>query len=52
MEIDHEIILPLPLIQEVQLSVIGESMCTSTEFAVEDEACPGYIRVGELAGLT
>ena len=31
-EIDHEIIsvaiLPLPLIQEVQLSVTGESMCT------------------------
>ena len=33
-EIDHEIfstvILPFPLIQEGQLSVTGESMCTST----------------------
>ena len=39
-EIDHEIIstviLSLPLIQEGQLSVIGESMCTSTGYPLRE----------------
>ena len=44
MEIDHEIffvvILSLPLIQEGQLSVSGERMCTKLVTRLEDEACP------------
>ena len=35
-EIDHEItstvLLPLPLFEEEQLSVTGQSMCTSTDY--------------------
>ena len=44
MEIDHEIfstvILSLPLIQEGQLSVSGERMCTILVNRLEDLACP------------
>ena len=43
-EIDHEIfstvILSLPLIQEGQLSVSGERMCTILVNRLEDLACP------------
>ena len=43
-EIDHEIfstaILSLPLIQEVQLSVSGEIMCTKLVNRIADHACP------------
>ena len=43
-ETDHEIlstvILSLPLIQERQLSVSGERMCTLLVKCLEDEACP------------
>ena len=43
-EIDHEIfstvILSLPLIQEGQLSVSGERMCTIPVNHLEDKACP------------
>ena len=43
-EIDHEIfstvILSLPLIQEGQLSVSGERMCTILVNRLEDKACP------------
>ena len=43
-EIDHEIfstvILSLPLIQEGQLSVSGERMCTILVNRIEDCACP------------
>ena len=41
---DHEIfssvILSLPLIQEGQLSVYGERMCTILVNRLEDKACP------------
>ena len=43
-EIDHEIfstvILSLPLVQEGQLSVSGERMCTILVNRLEDKACP------------
>ena len=43
-EFDHEIfstvILSLPLIQEGQLSVSGERMCTILVNRLEDYACP------------
>ena len=54
-EIDHEIfstvILSLPLIQEGQLSVSGERMCTILVNRLEDYACPVNVWLGKLAAL-
>ena len=54
-EIDHEIfstvILSLPLIQEGQLSVSGEKMCTILVNRLEDKACPVNVWLGKLTAL-
>ena len=54
-EIDHEIfstvILSLPLIQEEQLSVSGERMCTILVNRLEDYACPVNVWLGKLTAL-
>ena len=54
-EIDHEIlstvILSLPLIQEGQLSVSGERMCTILVNRLEDSACPVNVWLGKLTAL-
>ena len=54
-EIDHEIlsmvILSLPLIQEGQLSVSGERMCTILVNPLEDYACPVNLWLGKLTAL-
>ena len=54
-EIDHEIfstfILSLPLIQEGQLSVSGERMCTILVKCLEDLACPVNVWLGKLTAL-
>ena len=54
-EIDHEIfstvILSLPLIQEGQLSVSGERMCTILVNRLEDKACPVNVWLGKLTAL-
>ena len=54
-EIDHEIfssvILSLPLIQEGQLSVSGERMCTIRVNRLEDQTCPVNVRPGKLTAL-
>ena len=54
-EIDHEIfstvILSLPLIQEGQLSVSGERMCTILVNRLEDWACPVNVWLGKLTAL-
>ena len=54
-EIDHEIfstvILSLPLIQEGQLSVSGERMCTILVNPLEDYACPVNVWLGKLTAL-
>ena len=54
-EIDHEIfsmvILSLPLIQEGQLSVSGERMCTILVNRLEDLACPINVWLGKLIAL-
>ena len=54
-EIDHEIfstvILSLPLIQEGQLSVSGERMCTILVNRLEDKACPVDVWLGKLTTL-
>ena len=54
-KIDHEIfstvILSLPLIQEGQLSVSGERMCTVLVNRFEDEACPVNMWLGKLTAL-
>ena len=54
-EIDHEIfstvILSLPLIQEGQLSVSGERMCTILVNRLEDQACPVNVWLGKLTAL-
>ena len=53
--IDHEIfstvILSLPLIQEGQLSVSGERMCTILVNHLEDQACPVNVWLGKLTAL-
>ena len=53
-EIDHEIfstvILSLPLIQEGQLSVSGERMCTILVNRL-DKACPVNVWLGKLTAL-
>ena len=55
MVIDHEIfstvILSLPLIQEGQLSVSGEGMCTILVNRLEDKACPVNVWLGKLTTL-
>ena len=52
---DHEIfskvILSLPLIEEVQLSVSGERMCTILVYPLEDETCPVNVWLGKLTAL-
>ena len=52
---DHEIfstvILSLPLLQEGQLSVSGEKMCTILVNHLEDLACPVKVWLGKLATL-
>ena len=54
-KIDHEIfstvILSLPLIQEGQLSVSGERMCTILVNRIEDKACPVNVWLGKLTAL-
>ena len=54
-EIDHEIfstvILSLPLIQEGQLSVSSERMCTILGNRLEDYACPVNVWLGKLTAL-
>ena len=40
-EIISMVILPMLLIKEKQLSVIGKSMCTSIGILLEDSAWPG-----------
>ena len=54
-EIDHEIfstvILYLPLIQEGQLTVSGERMCTILVNRFEDKACPVKVWLGKLTAL-
>ena len=54
-EIDHEIfstvILSLLLIQEGQLSVFGERMCTILVNRLEDYACPVNVWLGKLTAL-
>ena len=54
-EIDHEIfstvILSLPLIQEGQLSVSGERMCTILVNRLEDKTCPVNVWLGKLTAL-
>ena len=55
LEIDHEIfstvIVSLPLIQEGQLSVSGERMCTLLVNRLEDKACPVNVWLGKLTAL-
>ena len=55
LEIDREIfstvILSLPLIQEGQLSVSGERMCTILVNRLEDKACPVKVWSGKLTTL-
>ena len=55
MEIDHEIFstvtLSLLLIQEGQLSVSGERMCTILVNHLEDYACPVNVWLGKLTTL-
>ena len=55
MKIDHAIfstvILPIPLIQEGQLSVSGERMCTILVNRLEDLACPVNVWLGKLTAL-
>ena len=54
-EIDHEIfstvILSLPLIQEGQLSVSGERMCTILVNRLEHQVCPVNVWSGKLTAL-
>ena len=54
-EIDHEIfstvIFSLLLIQEGQLSVSGERMCTILVNRLEDSACPVNVWLGKLTAL-
>ena len=55
LELDHEIlstvILSLPPIQEGQLSVSSERMCTILINRLEDYACPVKVRLGKLTAL-
>ena len=45
------VILSLPLIQEGQLSVSGERMCTILVNRLEDKACPVNVWLGKLTAL-
>ena len=55
LEIDHEIlstvILSLPLIEEWQLSVSGNRMCTILVNCLEDWACPVKVWLGKWTAL-
>ena len=44
-------ILSLPLIQEGQLSVSGERMCTILVKRLDDKACPVNVWLGKLIAL-
>ena len=44
-------LLSLPLIQEGQLSVSGERMCTILVNRLEDQACPVNVWLGKLTAL-
>ena len=50
-EIFSTVILSLPLIQEGQLSVSGERMCTILVNRLEDKACPVNVWLGKLTAL-
>ena len=54
-EINHEIfstvILSLPVIQEEQLSVSGERICTILVNRLENYACPVKVCLGKLTAL-
>ena len=50
-EIFSTVILSLPLIQEGQLSVSGERMCTILVNRLEDWACPVNVWLGKLTAL-
>ena len=50
-EIFSTVILSLPLIQEGQLSVSGERMCTILVNRLEDQACPVNMWLGKLTVL-
>ena len=50
-EIFSTVILSLPLIQEGQLSVSGERMCTILVNHLEDKACPVNVWLGKLTAL-
>ena len=45
------VILSLPLIQEGQLSVSGERMCTILVNRLDDKACPVNVWLGKLTAL-
>ena len=51
LEIFSTVILSLPLIQEGQLSVSGERMCTIPVNHLEDYACPVNVWLGKLTML-
>ena len=55
MEIDHEIVsvvfLSLTVIQEGQLSVSGEGICTILINHLQDYACPVKMSLGKLTML-
>ena len=46
-----KVILSLPLIQEGQLSVSGERMCTVLVNHLEDQACSVNVWLGKLTAL-
>ena len=50
-EIFSTVILYLPLIQEGQLSVSGERMCTILVNRLEEYACPVHVWLGKLNAL-
>ena len=50
-EIFSTVILSLPLIQEGQLSVSGERMCTILVNRLEDKACAVNVWLGKLTAL-
>ena len=45
------VILSLPLIQERQLSVSGERMCTILDNSLEHYACPVKVWLGKVTAL-
>ena len=51
LEIFSMVILSLPLIQEGQLSVSGERMCTILVNRLDDKACPIKVLLGKLTAF-